>query len=187
VEKALQCLVLFAAWTSVHAAESAVAPNAAVSKEVVVIPIGEYRHYVLLPVTATQLKPPRGLLQNVSDRLSGRMLPLLNEWNYSDKVAKVETELAVALVIDASTGVSGTARVMWGPLAGGSGVIAHVDLIERPSGKQAGRQEFFVARKTSLGTDSEYLAYDDLVSQVVAYLRACYSMQRQVDVGIATH
>jgi len=161
-----RCVIVFVAWASVHAAE----PNA-----VVPVPISGYRHYVVLPVTAPDFKPHRNLLRNVSDRLLGKTAPLLNEWNYAERAPTSDSELTIALVIDASKGVSGGARVMWGPLAGDSDIAAHVDLLERPGGKLIGRQAFFIAKKTGLGTDAEYLLYDELINQVVAYLSSCYS------------
>jgi hypothetical protein len=173
----VQCVALFAAWLSVHAAEpSALQP----------IAIGGYRHYALLPVTAPDFKPPRGLIQNVSDRLLGRMLPLLNEWNDPEKSAAADSELAVVLVIDKWKGVSGGARAMWGALAGSSDMIAHVDLIERPSGKLIGRQSFVVDSKatwSASGTVSDYLMYDYLVNEVVTYLSSCHA----VDFGSDSH
>ena len=164
----LRCLVLFVAWASVRAAEPT---------EVTPIPIGGYRHYVLLPVTAPDFKPHRGLLQNVSDRLLGRMAPLLNQWNYSEQAAKTQNELAIALVLDQSSSISGGARVMWGPLAGGADIAAHVDLLERPTGKLIGRQTFDVVKKQSWGTNADYLLYDELVSQVVGYLADCHAIE----------
>jgi hypothetical protein len=167
----LRGFLLVAACASAHAAER---------NELLPISIGGYGHYVLLPVTASEFKPHRGLLPSISDRLLGRMAPILNEWNYQEKSANVNTELAMALVIDKSKGVSGGARLMWGPLAGSSDIIAHVDLIERPSGKLLGRQVFFTAKNSSwspAGGVSDYLMYDDLVNQVVLYLSSCYSVQ----------
>jgi hypothetical protein len=181
---AVRIIIAALAWASAAHAKDPITKTkevTALPEPVVPVEIRGYSNYVLLPVTAPELNVKRVFIQSVSDRLNGRVIPLLYNWNSPENIIKDKQELGISLVIDKMKGVGGGARAMWGAFAGDSDMVAHVELTERPSGKTIARQMFYAGRKAwnMQAMATEYLVFDDLVSQVVTYLTDCYALRTE--------
>lgn len=152
--------------------------------------LSSFTNFELQPIT--MLAPYAGQESNeraakkIQENFSLRVDPLIRTWNEAGASSATKRTLVIKPVITEIKFIGGGARFWAGALAGSSAVIAHVDLIDKETGKRIANPEFY-ARAAAMAGAWTFGSTDNVMLVRIANRMADYlSLNYAAAVGSPT-